>query len=291
MSTPRDRHRRERRTREQRAVAHEEQRAEREERHDDRTLDPIWTRPEPGARRASYTREQIAATAIAIADAEGFEAVSMRRVARELGAGTMTLYHYVRTKDDLLALMDDALMGEILVPDDELPHDDWRAALTAIATRTRATFLRHPWSFEAFGEASGGPNGMRHFEQSLAAVASTGDDERGRLELIMLVDDYVVGYVTRELQIAREPATTEMPPAIAQFFADLLATGDYPHIQRLVGDAEPAAGFMPFVEVAVDPDRFGRGLRRLLDGVALELSGAAQTSGGPTRRTRTAGSS
>ncbi len=244
-------------------------------------------------RRAGYTREQIAATAIAIADADGFEAVSMRRVARELGAGTMTLYHYVRTKDDLVTLMDDALMGEILVPDDELPLDDWRTALTEIATRTRGVFKRHPWSFEALGESSGGPNGMRHFEQSLAAVASTGLDERGQLELITLVDDYVFGYVMRELQIPADYDSQTMPPPIAQFFADLLASGDYPHIERFVGDEEAATGFMRFVEVAADPERFARGLERLLDGVELQLTraAAAQSRGGPARRTRTAASS
>ena len=162
-------------------------------------------------------------------------------------------------------------MGEVLVPDDELPLDDWRTALTAIATRTRDVFLRHPWSFEALGESSGGPNGMRHIEQSLAAVASTGLDHRGQLELIALVDDYVFGYVMRELQIPTNPDLKEMPPAIAQFFADLLASGDYPHIKRFVGDEEAVTGFMRFVEVAIDPGRFGRGLQRLLDGVELQL--------------------
>jgi AcrR family transcriptional regulator len=280
--------RRQRPDREQHVAEREQRRATRQE-----PAEPIWTRPEPGARRAGYTREQIAATAIAIADAEGFEAVSMRRVARELGAGTMTLYHYVRTKDDLLALMDNALMGEILVPDDELPLDDWRTALTEIATRTRAVFLRHPWSFEALGESSGGPNGMRHFEQSLAAVASTELDHRDQLELITLIDDYVFGYVMRELQIPADPDLKEMPPAIAEFFADLLASGDYPYTKRFVGDEEAVTGFMRFVEVAIDPGRFARGLQRLLDGVELQLTqnAAAQTRGGPARRTRTAGSS
>src|SRR4029453_10963234 len=104
---------------------------------------PIWMRPEPGSRRLRYSRQQIAQTALAIADAEGIQAVTMRRLAAELGAGTMTLYHYVRSKDDLVALMEDAIMGELLVPDDQLPTD-WRQALTAIAPRTRATFPRHP---------------------------------------------------------------------------------------------------------------------------------------------------
>ena len=71
----------------------------------------VWTRPERGRRRPRYTRDEIAAAAIRVADAEGFDELSMRRLASELGAGTMTLYHYVRTKDELLALVHDAVMS------------------------------------------------------------------------------------------------------------------------------------------------------------------------------------
>ena len=114
-----------------RKIDHAERRVEREmeraQREVERALGPIWARPEPGARRARFTREQIAEAALAVADKDGFDAVSMRRVASELGAGTMTLYHYVQTKDELVALMDNAIMGELLVPDDEL-STDWREA-------------------------------------------------------------------------------------------------------------------------------------------------------------------
>src|ERR1700722_16400026 len=89
------------------------------------------------------SRESIAAAALAIADAEGFAAVSMRRVAQEMGVGTMSLYYYVKTKDDLVAVMDDALMGEILVP--SLPKG-WKRAIAEIAARTLAVYLRHPWA-------------------------------------------------------------------------------------------------------------------------------------------------
>src|ERR1700679_3636417 len=82
--------------------------------------------------KAQLSRETIAAAALAIADVEGFEAISMRRVARELNVGTMSLYYYVKTKDDLIAVMDDALMSEALLP--SLPKE-WKAAITAIATR------------------------------------------------------------------------------------------------------------------------------------------------------------
>src|SRR5262249_6534159 len=121
---------------------------------------PIWVRPEPGTRRPRFTREEIAQAALRIADAEGIDAVSMRRVAAELGAGTMSLYYYVQSKDELLDLMQDEMLGEVLVPDGELPGE-WRAALTAIAMRSFAAFARHPWAIEAPPSAPG-PNVMRH---------------------------------------------------------------------------------------------------------------------------------
>ena len=67
-------------------------------------------------RKSRLTRERIAAIALAVADQDGFEAVSMRRIAKELDVGTMSLYYYVKTKDDLISMMDDALMAEALVP-------------------------------------------------------------------------------------------------------------------------------------------------------------------------------
>ena len=99
-------------------------------------------RPEPTGRRAPRSRDDIAEAAVAVADAEGLEAVSMRRVASELGLGTMSLYHYVRSKDELLDLMGDAIMGGQLVDEAEL-QKGWRAGLTAIAQATRAQ-LRAP---------------------------------------------------------------------------------------------------------------------------------------------------
>ena len=169
---------------------------------------PIWARPEPATRRPRFSREQIASAALAIADAEGLRAVSMRRVAADLGAGTMSLYRYISTKDDLIALMDDALMGAVLVPADELPAD-WRAALATLARRTRSVYLRHPWAVRAQDEAGGaptGPNRLRHAEQSLATLDTAPFDARGKLDLLAIVDDYVFGHVLRG---ARAPVTDE----------------------------------------------------------------------------------
>src|SRR3954469_22260555 len=106
----------------------------------------IWLRPERPTRGPSptYSREQITTAAVKIADEGGIAAVSMRRVAQELGAGAMSLYRYIGSKDDLTALMLDHVEGEDPLPD--APAAGWRTELTGLAVRARAIMLRHPWS-------------------------------------------------------------------------------------------------------------------------------------------------
>ena len=237
---------------------------------------PIWARPEPGERKPAHTRERIAEAALTIADAEGYPAVTMRRVASELGAGTMTLYHYVGNKDELIALMDDAIMAELIVPADELA-DDWRESFAQIARRSYGTFLRHPWIFEHIADEDapnpGGPNGLRHFEQSLRAAARTGLDMAGQFELVSLVDDYVWGHAMRARVDMQEHAGErgeKRIEAMIDYLRTQLASGEFPHVESLVGD-DIRASFEKLLEMAGDEGRFERGLQRLLDGIALDL--------------------
>ncbi len=245
---------------------------------------PIWTRPEPGTRRPRFSREQIAAAALAIADAEGFDAVSIRRIATALGAGTMSLYRYISAKSDLVALMDDAIMGESLIPDGELPAD-WREALAMIARRTRSALLRHPWAVQALQgrgaaaqDGAFGPNGIRHFEQSLAAVASAPLDTPAKLDLISIVDDYVFGHVLRAGEERARLSGDDVGHAaqIAEYIERQLATGRFPHLQRLSRD--------PAAQTLADPgridERFERGLRALLDGAAAGDAARTAPEGG-----------
>jgi AcrR family transcriptional regulator len=237
-----------------------------------KSSEPIWARAEPGTRRPRYTREQIAAAALAVADSEGIEAVSMRRVAQELGAGTMTLYHYVRTKADLLDLMDDTIMGEVLVPDDELSAN-WREALTEIATRSHDAFLRHPWALDGLRGSRGGPNGMMHFEQTLAAVSMLDLPFDEKLEVALIVDDYVFGYVLRAAQSDFGVPDEETRRAACEYLASLIATGDYPHTSRMFGDLDIAAALELMINAFRKPDRFAHGLEALMDGLELKLTG------------------
>jgi AcrR family transcriptional regulator len=231
---------------------------------------PIWFRDEPASRRPAHTRADIARAALEIADSEGFDAVSMRKVAQRLGAGTMTLYHYVRNKGELIALMSDAVMAEVVVPEGELA-EDWRAALTQIANRSHDAFSAHHWVFQKMGEdGSPGPNGMRHFEQSLQAVAGLGLDREQTFEVIGQVDDYVFGYSLREVQ-ERAEQEHGWSPEVIDFFRRELDTGAYPLISEFFGD-DFEATFEEAMEFMSDGARFDRGLARLLDGIEAEFA-------------------
>jgi AcrR family transcriptional regulator len=196
------------------------------------------------SRPSPLSREKIAAAALAIADAEGFSSVSMRRIAQEMGVGTMSLYYYVKTKADLIAVMDDALMGEVLAP--SLPAN-WREALTVIASRTRDVFLRHPWALSSMLSAPPGVNAMHHMEQCLQALAGTGMTIREKLALLAIIDDFVFGYALRE--------AASDPKVDLHFAKAQLATGAFPRLKEVFGK-----GRMPGM-----PDRFRRGLQAILD--------------------------
>jgi AcrR family transcriptional regulator len=224
----------------------------------------LWTRPEPGARRPRFTRDDIARAALHIADGEGFDALSMRRLASELDAGTMTLYHYVRTKDELLVLLLDAVMAELIVPDGELPAD-WRAALMTIARRSRDALTRHPWTLDIREDPAPGPNGVRHFDQSMQAVAGLDVPLADRVELITAVDEYVFGHCLFERQ---NEAAAEVggEQGMLDYVEGLIDSGGYPALAAM-RDGVGLDRLWHDIEQAMHrPDRFERNLGRLLDG-------------------------
>ena len=211
----------------------------------------------------------IATAAVAIADAQGLEEVSMRKIASVLGWGTMSLYHYVRTKEDLLAAMDDLVMGEILLSPHEL-RGGWRSAITAIAHHTRDAFRRHPWAL-TIRTAGGQPgiNGMRHVEQSLAALKSTGLSFENKLAVIVIVDDFVFGHALRASSPDFADAQTESAMGeIAEYMAMHLDPNEYPALMDEIGDT-PIPDFVRRLTHGFRPDEwFDAGLDSILDGLA-----------------------
>ena len=106
----------------------------------------------------------------------------------------MTLYHYVRTKDELLTLVDRCGHGRGRASGRSPVPGDWRDAMTLIARRSRDALRRHPWMLDITDDPPIGPNSVRHFDQSWQALASLDAGFEDKLDLIMAVDEYVFGY-------------------------------------------------------------------------------------------------
>ncbi|MFE0966075.1 MULTISPECIES: TetR/AcrR family transcriptional regulator [Streptomyces] len=222
----------------------------------------IWARPERTGRgpRPAYTRADIAAAAVRIADAEGLDAVSMRRVAAELGCGTMSLYNYVPRKEDLYELMVDAAGGEHELWE---PAGDWRADMVRVAHQSRALMHRHPWLPRLMSPVYGfSPNSLRYLEHCLACLDPLPGTYGTKLELIAMLNGIVTTYVSNELATAERtrslPWSQEQEHAIrGAYLGGRIATGQYPRMAAaFLEDAGP-----------IDLEAvFERALGRMLDG-------------------------
>ncbi|WP_261568320.1 TetR/AcrR family transcriptional regulator [Frankia gtarii] len=226
----------------------------------------VWARPAE-RRRPRLTREAIVDAAVTMADAEGLEAVSIRRVAAALDARPMSLYSHFDRKDDLLALMNDRVAAEVIVPE-PLPAD-WRDALRAIAHRTRDSSLRHPWVLQTLAcHPQFGPNGLRHAEQSAAAVSALPLPPHRRVALLRAVDTYTLGHVTAELRERQGYLGGADQADVQRYLTGVLESGQYPHL----------AGFHHQDLVLVGGDAresFTEGLEWLLAGIAAAIGAAS----------------
>ncbi|MBT2399669.1 TetR/AcrR family transcriptional regulator [Streptomyces sp. ISL-100] len=210
------------------------------------TPEVIWARPERAGRgpRAAYSRADIAAAAVRIADADGLDAVSMRRVAAEIGCGTMSLYNYVPRKEDLYELMVDAVSGEYDLSQE--PSGDWRADMLALAHRARALMHRHPWLPRLMSPVYGfSPNVLRYLEYCLGCLEGLEAPQGTKLELVAMVNGMVTTYVTNELATAERsrslPWSQEQENAVRiAYLGREIATGKYPRMaQAFAEDAGP----------------------------------------------------
>jgi AcrR family transcriptional regulator len=226
-----------------------------------------WMRPDrtagrKGARDRSEVRSELIDAALRIADDDGFDAISMRRLATELGMGTMSIYWYVESKDELLDLVLDHLIGTTLLEPSELT--DWRAGLTAIATRSCAMYRAHPWVAQVVGQRPTiGPNLLRHIDQSLCIVDGLPVPIAVRMQILHTVDDFVLGSVLREAafsELAREQGMSEAEwhDQMRPHFEALIADEDLAYLARYIDEK----GFEPH-----HGNSFENGLELVLAGV------------------------
>lgn len=236
-----------------------------------RTLALLWGVPVDGGRRGprpGLDVDAVTTAAIALADASGLAAVTMRRLAGELGVAPMTLYTYVPGRAELLDLALDAVYRDATRTD--TTGRPWRERVAAVAEENRALVLAHPWVAEvATARPVLGPGQMAKYEHELAAFDDTGLDDTDTDAALTFVVDVAVAAARAE-QAARSATGTDAAwwEANAPLLERVLDPAAYPRAVR-VGTAAGTAN-----DSARDPDRAWHfGLERLLDGLAGLVAG------------------
>jgi AcrR family transcriptional regulator len=223
------------------------------------------------------TRERIVAAAMAIADSEGLAAVSIRRIAAQLGSSPMALYHYVPSKRDLLNLMLDASNAEFAWPAETIRN--WRSALSHFAWESRRCLKRHPWvSVLRASDPEYGPECIRILELLLTTLSQFGLDVRAAIRVLGVLFVFVNGFVAAETADGGAPRSPKKRRSGKQpvFSRAVLATGKFPNVAR-------------FVEMGAelpDDQAFERALHWILNGIASDLEVHVRVE--PTKRRKSA---
>ncbi|MFJ5265213.1 TetR/AcrR family transcriptional regulator [Streptomyces sp. NPDC088387] len=214
---------------------------ERTEQNEDGERVSLWERlahPAP-APRATLTPGRIARTAVGIADAEGLDAVTMRRLATELGVAPMAAYRYVSGKDELLELMVDFVYGELELPKESA---DWRETMRTLALRSREMMLKHSWVTRATWSAPT-PNQLAVPESALAALDGLALDPDTAMTVFSTVTSYVNGAVDSEIALTHMlklrgwSSREEARSGLASQMTWLMSTGRYPKYLRYMAEA------------------------------------------------------
>jgi AcrR family transcriptional regulator len=238
-------------------------------------LRPRRAQRRAGARSPSLSREQIIRAAIDLADSEGPEAISMRRIAGRLGVGAMTLYGYVADRDTLIARMINEVAAEMNVPD--RPSGNWRHDLENVARSLKDICQRHSWLPAELGTVPFliAPRLLAPAELVLAALQPLGADLQTSGAILRLLNNYVIGTTLREA--AGPPGTSadgeaDYQSAMAAYLQQHAMTGRYPLMTQL--------GRTVLDGTVLPPDQsFELGLQCLLDGIEVLLASKSRPDG------------
>jgi AcrR family transcriptional regulator len=224
----------------------------------------------PAARGRKLSRERIFEAALRVADEEGLDALSMRRLGQALGVQAMSLYKHVADKEDILDGISDLVMLEVEVPDRALP---WRAALHQSATSMHHALLSHPWASVVLeSRRNPGPARLRYLDTVVSILLDAGFPLEDVARAFLALDSHVYGFT---LQVVSSPFDLREEPEQAEALASGAFGEAYPGIRAMAEYAVTERGF---------PIEFDFGLDMILDGLERRLAGAQ--SGGRGRRRR-----
>jgi AcrR family transcriptional regulator len=215
--------------------------------------------------RTPLTKERVIGAAVALADRDGLDSLSMRRLADELGAGAMSLYHYVSNKEQLEDEMIDVVFSEIEPPSTDV---DWKTALRRRATSTRAALNRHRWAVGLMeGRAKNGPAGARLHDAVLGCLREAGFSIEMTVQAYSVQDAYIYGFALQEKGLPFESAEESAAVAEGQGWEMEALAAEYPYL------AEVVAGHV--AEVGYDfTEAFEYGLDLILDALGRRRDAA-----------------
>ena len=193
---------------------------------------------------AGLSKQRVVAEAVRLADSEGVDGLSMRRLAGALGAGAMSLYHYVANKEQLLDAMIDVVFGEI-----ELPPvgTDWQSAMRRRSVSARQVLARHPWAVGLMeSRTSPGPAHLRHREAITACLRRAGFPVLMATHATWLLDSYVYGYALQEASLPFDTAG-ELADMVEDVFLPQLPADEFPYLSESAV-ALVASGYDPTQE-------------------------------------------
>ena len=212
------------------------------------------------ANRAPVNQERTLSVALAVADSEGIEAVTMRRLARELGVEAASLYHHVRGKAEILDGLVEAVAGRIELPD---PSPNWRRDITRRAHNTRATLREHPWAVSLMASRTRpGTATLRLLETGIRSFRQGGFSVVLAAHAVSTVDSYVHGFVLQEVNLPFRDES-QLAAMIGQIMESFPAS-EFPYLFELTLEHVLQPGYDYGQE-------FDSGLEVVLNGVAALL--------------------
>jgi AcrR family transcriptional regulator len=212
-------------------------------------------------RRPRLSRERVVEAALAIADADGLGALTIRSLASELGVKPMSVYYHVAGKDEILAALVDVVFGEIELP---VPGRAWRPEMERRAHSAREVLARHRWAIGLLeSRPDPGPANLRHHDTVLATLLAGGFSPEMTAHAYALLDSYVYGFALQEASLPFEGR--ESVGDVAGPILELMAAGAYPHLAQMATTyyLQPGYDF---------GDEFRFGLDLILDGLEAAVS-------------------
>lgn len=227
--------------------------------------------PEPKkGPKPTLTLDQIIQAGVELADQDGLESVSMRKLAQKLGVGAMSLYRYVPSKTELLNLMLDAVSGPDLERESAFSQG-WRAGLEAVGHGGREQYLNHPWLLQGnWTRPVLGPNSMADMELIFSGLREMPLSDQQKMQVIVALDSFVTGAVRQEIlshRAASESGMTdeEFWQSQAPVLEEIFASGRFPVMASLAEDTFTGTW----------EEHFELGLKLLLDGVEKQVAEAS----------------